>query len=242
MLPEKALVLKPFRNCIVIDVKDQTDDEQYLSYLIGLKSVITAERCRILFNTGFVPDDPLYGEQWHLPKMSLPRTWQHFRGNPDIIVSAFESGDLSHPDLAPSFWNNLGEDANGNGATMIQYSDGTWGFDAEDVNGIDDDGNGYIDDFIGWDFIERMCSHASISSCEDCDYQDFDPSDYCGMGHGSHCAGIMAAASNNGIGVSGIDMMAKIAVLRTDFAYDATWGMHGDTVQVLPMRATAMQW
>ena len=47
-----------------------------------------------------------------------------------------------------SLWNNLGEDANGNGVTVIQQGN-SWVFDPGDENNIDDDGNGYIDDFIG---------------------------------------------------------------------------------------------
>ena len=67
-----------------------------------------------------------------------------------MLASVDTGVDWDHPDLRNSLWNNLGEDANGNGVTVIQQGN-SWILDPGDENGIDDDGNGFIDDLIGWD-------------------------------------------------------------------------------------------
>jgi len=79
-----------------------------------------------------IPNDPLYGSQYHHPLMKNNLTWDITFGNPDIIVAITDDGvSLSHNDLSPNIWVNTGEIPG---------------------NGIDDDGNGYIDDVNGWDF------------------------------------------------------------------------------------------
>ncbi|NIT61062.1 MAG: hypothetical protein GWN00_34125, partial [Aliifodinibius sp.] len=59
--------------------------------------------------------------------------------------------DWDHPDLVRNIWNNPGEDADGDGHTL-EWTGATWVFDPGDVNNIDDDNNGLVDDFIGWDY------------------------------------------------------------------------------------------
>ena len=65
--------------------------------------------------------------------------------------------------MANNIWNNMGEDADGDGRTM-EYTGSTWVYDPGDINGVDDDGNGYIDDFIGWNLTSNNNDPSSGSS------------------------------------------------------------------------------
>ncbi|MCJ7508336.1 MAG: S8 family serine peptidase [candidate division Zixibacteria bacterium] len=109
------------------------------------------------------------------------------------LVGIIDTGvDLDHEDLSANIWVNPGEDLNGNG--IIEPSE---------INGIDDDHNGFVDDFYGWDFS----GDSSVVI-----YEDNDPTDY--FGHGTHCAGIVAAVRDNGIGVSGINTPCRIMAIK----------------------------
>jgi len=103
--------------------------------------------------------------------------------------------DWTHEDLAENVWQNLGEDADGDGR-VLEYIFGEWVFDPGDDNGIDDDGNGYIDDFIGWDFLHN-------------DNNPFDTN-----GHGTHVAGILGAKGDNGKGISGVTWDVQMIPIR----------------------------
>lgn len=98
---------------------------------------------------------PIDGEdapQQGLILINAPAVWAEGDSGQGVLVSNNDSGcDWDHPDLFNNIWNNLGEDFDGDGRT-IEGSGGSGVFDPGDINGIDDDGNGYIDDFIGWDF------------------------------------------------------------------------------------------
>ncbi len=111
--------------------------------------------------------------------IDAPEAWDRTIGS-GVIIAVIDSGlDKSHPDLAANLWTHPGEIA---------------------ANGIDDDGNGYIDDIRGWDFVDN----------------DNTPND--AHGHGTHVAGTIAAVGNNGIGVAGVSWGSKIMTLR---AFDA---------------------
>ena len=137
------------------------------------------------------PNDPFgtmlwglhnYGQYWGTPDADIdaPEAWDISTGSPSIVVAVIDSGvDLDHDDLAANIWTNPGEIPD---------------------NGIDDDGNGYIDDIYGWDFTD----------------EDNDPSPAGGAcgGHGSHVAGTIGAVGNNGIGVVGVNWKVKIMALK----------------------------
>ena len=134
------------------------------------------------------PDDPGYPSQWGLHNtgqaggtpgadIQAEDAWNISTGSDDVIIAVVDTGvAYDHPDLAPNIWVNTRE-LNG-------------------TPGVDDDGNGYIDDYYGWDFIDH----------------DGYPGDY--NQHGSHVAGILAAKGNNGTGGTGVLWSARIMPLR----------------------------
>jgi subtilisin family serine protease len=122
--------------------------------------------------------DPRAGEQWPLQgdePMGIDSAWRQTTGA-DVTVAIVDSGiDLGHPDLAPNLWTNPGEIPG---------------------NGVDDDGNGYVDDVHGYDFVDR----------------DGTPQD--ANGHGTHVAGIVGARGANGIGIAGVAWRARLMAVR----------------------------
>lgn len=137
--------------------------------------------------------DPLFSSQWFHPKLHSKAAWQKTQGSASTVIAVIDSGvDYRHVDLSSNIWANPGEIPS---------------------NGIDDEGNGYVDDVHGWDFV-------NLSFCpvvgEDCFANDNDPSDF--VGHGTHVAGIIAAPAN-GIGVAGVCPKCTIMPIRTGFAY-----------------------
>jgi len=124
------------------------------------------------------------------------------------LIGIIDAGiDLDHEDLVGQIWVNPGEDLNGNG--IIESSE---------IDGIDNDADGYIDDFYGWDFsgdVEpEIVNQAGIVY-----FPDNDPTDY--HGHGTHVTGIAAAASGNGIGIAGIASSSRVMALKV-FPYAFT--------------------
>lgn len=163
--------------------------------------------------TPLTANDKFYNEspyQWHLPKIKAPEAWGgNQNGNPDIVVAVLDTGvKYFDPDLGGpggSYSNPAG--AEGNMWINRVEKDGT--------TGIDDDRNGYIDDWIGYDFVESTnlpgyppCMTDpwwpgplfSFLAREDCETADNDPRDF--HGHGTHVSGIVGALTNNLYGVA----------------------------------------
>jgi len=142
-----------------------------------------------------VPDDPRYSAQYHLPLIDAPDAWDLVTGSKLISVGVLDTGlRYTHEDIGVggvvgnNLWLNTTEDLD---------IDGT--YSAGDLDGIDDDFNGYIDDVIGYDFSDN----------------DSNPAHDAGdSGHGSHVAGIIGAQGNNATGVCGVNWDVSIAALK----------------------------
>ncbi len=124
----------------------------------------------------YVPNDPYWAYHWHLQNIKADLAWDTEKGDPSVVVAIMDTGlDTTHADLSANAWTNAGEIA---------------------ANGIDDDGNGYVDDVHGYDFA----------------YGDSDPNDV--YGHGTACAGIVAAVQDNSIGVTGVAPQSQLAGIK----------------------------
>lgn len=150
------------------------------------------------------PDDPYYPQQYFLPQIHAPEGWSIAKGKKTIPIAIIDTGvDWTHPDLKDHIWINPGEDIDSDGKIT-----------AADSNGVDDDNNGYIDDFIGWDWVDGVGGTGETDAVadEDSDTPDNNPMDV--NGHGTHCAGLAAATTNNGEGVASVSWGCSIMALR----------------------------
>ncbi|MDA0182411.1 S8 family serine peptidase [Solirubrobacter phytolaccae] len=134
---------------------------------------------RVSINRLDAPNDPYFASLWGLPDSAVPAAWTSTTGA-GVTVGVVDTGvRADHLDLAGQLTGNPGEIGGG-----------------RETNGLDDDGNGLIDDFRGWDFISA----------------DNLPQD--GNGHGTHVTGTIAALADNGRGVAGVAPGAKVVPLR----------------------------
>lgn len=125
-----------------------------------------------------VPNDPLYSSSYVFSAVKAVDAWAVHQDASDVTIAVLDSGfALSHQDLVDRWYINPGESGGG-----------------KESNGIDDDGNGYVDDWRGWDFasVDNSPQAGSTNSSGE------------GVSHGTEVAGLAGATSNNGIGIASL--------------------------------------
>ncbi len=173
-------------------------DNQAILDDVRLRPVVSlAQFNHFVTERAITPDDPFFGQQWALNNtgqsggtadadIDAPEAWDIAHGGTtalgdQIVVAIIDGGfDIAHQDL--DFWKNTEEIPS---------------------NGIDDDGNGYVDDYDGWNSYTHNGTITSES-------------------HGTHVAGIAAARGNNGIGISGVSWGIKVMAVQGSTATEAT--------------------
>jgi len=134
-----------------------------------------------LYRQGRAPNDPRLKELWGLTAIDAPGAWASTVGDRRVTVAVVDDGvALTHPDLAPNLWINPSEIA---------------------ANGRDDDGDGYVDDVNGYDFVANRGDPSPARTDEE-------------RWHGTHVAGTIGAAGDNRVGISGVNWKVALMALR----------------------------
>ncbi len=122
------------------------------------------------------PNDPRFFSQWYLSRIRAPAAWDKTVGAASTLIAVVDTGiNFSHEDLKDRLWVNSDEIPN---------------------NSLDDDRNGYIDDYNGFNFLEGNHDLSDLN------------------GHGSGIASLIAAATNNGVGMAGLNWRAPLMILK----------------------------
>lgn len=163
-------------------------------YLLNLSPNVEHAQKNLIYHAQTIPNDTHFSKLWGMHNtgqtggtveadIDAPEAWDIFTGSSNVVVAVVDTGiDYSHEDLAANIWINPGESGGG-----------------KETNGIDDDGNGYIDDFRGWDFVNN----------------DNDPmDDFYDIYHGTHVSGTIGATGNNGKGVVGVNWNVKLMAVK----------------------------
>ncbi len=172
--------LHPAANMHLLQFDEQNiDADLYLAQIRASPLVLNAQFNHLLEYRGLNPNDDRYDEQWALRKISAPDAWEITTGGltsagDTIVVAVMDGGcQLDHEDLVDNLWRNYGEIPD---------------------DGIDNDNNGYEDDYFG----------LRVSDSTD---------DHFPHNHGTRVAGIVGAKGNNGDGISGVNWDVKLMIL-----------------------------
>jgi subtilisin family serine protease len=214
-----AQVLQSFQivsNLYLVKIPAHLSVPEAIARYKGYASVLYAEPNYIVRKAQHVqltPNDPNFTQLWGLHNtgqtggtpdadIDAPEAWDLSTGSGSVVVFVIDTGvDYNHPDLNANLWTNPGETPG---------------------NGIDDDGNGYVDDVYGIDTY----------------YNDTDPFD--GDGHGTHVSGTIGAIGNNNVGVVGVNWSVKIGHCKflSDFGSGTTAGAISCLQYILNLKQT----
>jgi subtilisin family serine protease len=175
---------KNSKELVVVDVLLGSSAKELANDYSKRSNVEYAEP-NFIYEASVLPSDTYYNKQWYLDKIRAPYAWDKVRETPRVVVAVIDSGtQIRHPDLYPNIWVNDDEIPD---------------------NNKDDDGNGFMDDYNGWDFLNNTPDPSPKFN------DGFNES---GIIHGTLVSGIIGAVGNNSSGVSGISWNIKIMPLR----------------------------
>lgn len=180
--------LKGFRGVELVRLPEGVSVKEAIQQYMENPAVEYAEPNYLYRIQETFPNDTYFSQQWSLHNtgqmlnavpdadMDMPEAWDIATGSRDFIVAIIDTGvDYNHPDLGLNIWINTNEIPD---------------------NGIDDDNNNYIDDIVGWDFVDD-------------DNQPLDA-----LYHGTHVAGIIGALGNNDMGITGVNWQVRLMPLK----------------------------
>ena len=183
-------VIKRFKSYALVEIP-----QDRVSGMVALNSSFEYVARNVRLRAFAIPNDPMYVDQWGMSLVNAELAWDVNVDCSPIIVAVIDTGvDYWHEDLRDNVWRNE--------------------IECMGSPNVDDDGNGFVDDCYGWDFVNS----------------DPDPID--DQGHGTHVAGIVGAVGNNSTGVAGVCWKARIMAVKilgsngTGSAYDFLSAVH----------------
>jgi subtilisin family serine protease len=192
-------------NIFQLMIKNPDEIDNLMQALLTYPDILFAEYDPVLRQT-YIPSDPLISNQWYLRNIDAFRAWDFVTDASDIIIGIVDSGTKwNHVDLKDNIWINHDK----MDGIEIDWVNGL----IIGGNGIDFDGNGFIDDVMGWDFVTDSITWGQSNN----PFQVFP-----GNEHGTHVAGCAAAVGDNGIGVAGPAFSAKLMNTKHSFTNEAT--------------------
>jgi subtilisin family serine protease len=209
-----------------IHFSGEVDVERVVQRYKQIPGVIDAQPIGI-HTVDAIPNDYNFNLQWHLTQtndhdVDAPEAWDIQTGNSSIIVGVMDTGvRYFHQDLGGATA-SLSTPLNSRGNMWINQTELIAGI----PDGIDNDGNGYVDDWIGWDFVTGITFNLTYRAIAGEDYStpDNDPRDF--NGHGTHCAGNVGALNNNAYATAAVSGGWGNGTLQTS----------GNGVKVLALR------
>lgn len=161
-----------------VTLNGKVEEQAFINSLSSYKNILYAERYPNVQPLE-IPNDPsakTNGPQYHLSKIKAYDAWSSTRSREEIVIAIIDTGvDLEHVDLVPNLYVNEGET----------------------IDGIDNDGDGFIDNYYGWDFADN-------DNLPEADADE----------HGTVVAGVAAAATNNAIGIAGVGYNTKFMPIK----------------------------
>jgi subtilisin family serine protease len=198
---------------IKVSFKEDFDETTFLNFQYDDPSIEYIQKSKT-YQLNFTPNDSLLSQQWALEKIRAFDAWDITTGSDTVLLAIIDTGiEYFHPDLQNKIYYNLGE------IGMTQPGDPCWDGSPKDksTNNCDDDGNGFIDDYMGWDFVDRVGFPLDTTAGDflDWDNYPYDPIHGVNGFHSTFVAGIAGAETNNISGIAGAAPNIKLLNLRS---------------------------